>query len=136
MRRATLLQVAPHGGLRLGNTGASWHYGTYFGQFVELNAGARVKQRRFAGWTELGSCPPLTEEERTRATALGLDPNQVYPLMEKEKHVLLPLAANSKMRLGIRYESGPGLANTASRFRVMSMEGATVRGGSTFLMRH
>ena len=63
-------------------------------------------------------------------------PNQVYPLTEKEKHVLLPLAANSKMRLGIRYESGPGLVNTASRFRVMSMEGASVRGGSTFLMRH
>ena len=36
----------------------------------------------------------------------------------------------------LRYESGVALPNTASRFRVMAMEGDTVKGGSTYVLRH
>ena len=53
-----------------------------------------------------------------------------------ERHVLLPVAAGDRIKLGLRYEAGPAAPNTAERFRVMSIDGATVLGGGTYVLRH
>jgi hypothetical protein len=112
------------------------HFGAFFAKTIEMRADARVVHRPFADWSLIGACAPLTTSERSKATALGLDPNAVYPVSGVERHVTLPVAARSKVRLGLRYESGSGRLGSAGRFRVMSMNGNTVLGGSTYLVRH
>jgi len=87
--------------------------------------GARAEARRGADGSQ-----------QQRAMELGLDPDAVYPLGETERHVLLPVAAGERIKLGLRYEAGPAAPNTAERFRVMSMDGATVLGGGTYVLRH
>jgi hypothetical protein len=56
----------------------------------------------------------LSEDEQNQALDLGLDPTQVFPLGAKERHIQIPVAANSRVKLGLRYESGVALSNTAS----------------------
>jgi len=79
---------------------------------------------------------PLTDDESAKAVELGLDPDAVYPLGATERHVLIPLEADSRMKLGLRYETGAGAFGSAERFRVMSMDDATVLGGGTYVLRH
>jgi hypothetical protein len=132
--RGTL--IAPYGTINLGTANGETHIGTFFGKNVEVGADATIVHALFSGFESLGACKPLTSEERDKAVSLGLDPDAVYPLGETERHVLLPVAAGERIKLGLRYEAGPAAPNTAERFRVMSMDGAKVLGGGTYVLRH
>ncbi len=132
--RGTLL--APYGTINLGTAGGEPHLGSFFGREVVVAADAIIRRVRFAGLDSIGACAPLTDDEAIKAVELGLDPDAVYPLGGTERHVRIPLGAGDRMKLGVRYEAGVAAADTAERFRVMSMDGATVRGGSTYVLRH
>lgn len=101
-----------------------------------MAANAIVRRIRFTGFASIGACAPLTPEEVTRALELGLDPDAVYPVGGTERPVLLPVGADDRMKLGLRYEAGPAPYRTAERFRVLSMDGASVLGGGTYVLRH
>lgn len=77
----------------------------------------------------------LTGAEQTAAQAAGLDPTVVYPVTGVETQVVLPVTPGCSVTLGLRYESGTGLEDSAGRFRVLSLDGSTVLGGSTFVVR-
>jgi hypothetical protein len=128
--------LAPYGYVRLSATTGDSHRGSFFGKEVDANADAKVTLVPFANWSTVGGCKPLTSEERTKAQSLGLDPNAIYAVKEAERHIHLKVAASSKLRLGLRYESGRAPRNTAGRFRVLSMNGTQVLGGATFVVRH
>ncbi len=132
--RGTML--APNGTINLGTAGGQPHLGSFFGREVAVAADAIVRRVRFAGFDTIGACAPLTDDEAVKAVGLGLDPDAVYPLGTTERHVRILLAGNTRMKLGLRYEAGVAQVNTAERFRVVSMDGATVLGGSTFVLRH
>lgn len=94
-----------------------------------MAANAIVRRIRFTGFSSIGVCAPLTPEEVTRALELGLDSDAVYPVGSTERHVLLPVGADDRVKLGLRYETGAAPFLTAERFRVLSMDGARVLGG-------
>jgi len=52
------------------------------------------------------------------------------------RHINLIVAAGSRVKLGLRYESGRAPKDTAGRFRVLSMQGTEVLGGGNLLVRH
>ncbi|HEY0986266.1 MAG TPA: hypothetical protein VGD80_04405 [Kofleriaceae bacterium] len=110
--------------------------GSYFANNIVVWPGTTIVHRSFSGRGNLGSCAPLTAEEQAKAAALGLDPGAVFPVASGGRHLLIPVAASSRVRLGLRYESGAGRPGSAGRFRVLSMSGSTVKGGSTFVVRH
>jgi hypothetical protein len=128
--------VAPYGSIKLATVDGEPHLGSFFGREVYVDAAAVVRRVRFAGFAAIGACAPLTDDEAAKAVEVGLDPDAVYPLGATERHVLIPLAAETRMKLGLRYEAASAVVNTAERFRVISMDGATVLGGSTFVLRH
>jgi hypothetical protein len=96
------------------------HRGVYFAKEVDSVADAKVTMVPFAGWSGLGMCTPLNSGERSKAVALGLNPDAIYSVAEIQRHFQLKVAANARVKLGIRYESGMAAKDTASRFRVLT----------------
>jgi hypothetical protein len=128
--------VAPNALLTIGPTGLGGPaVGSFFAQNVNVFSGQSVVTLPFSGWSGLGACNALTSAEQTAAQAAGLDPTAVYPVSNVETQVVLPVAPGGNLTLGVRYESGSGLEDSAGRFRVLSLDGTTVLGGSTFVVR-
>lgn len=46
-----------------------------------------------------------------------------------------PVPFGGSWTVGLRYESGVGRRGTASRFRIIALQGSTVKGGNTFVLR-
>jgi hypothetical protein len=78
--------------------------------------------------------PSRTRPARRRPDARN--PYAIYPVVQKERHINLIVAAGSRVKLGLRYESGRAPKDTAGRFRVLSMQGTEVLGGGNLLVRH
>jgi hypothetical protein len=129
--------VAPYAReMELGEGPSAELAGTFFGRNVIVHPQTRITHKAFLGWGSIGACTPLTPDEQSKAVSLGLDPSAVYPVADYARHIMVPVDAKSKVRIGLRYESGSGRANSAGRFRAISMENGKVRGGSTFIVRH
>jgi hypothetical protein len=98
-------------------------------------ADTTIQTQPYAGWTKLGACEPLTQAEQTAAQQLGLDPTAVYAVSGTEQQFVLPVGPAGSIPLGLRYESGTGLLDSAVRFRVIALNAGVVVGGSTFVVR-
>jgi hypothetical protein len=130
--RGTL--IAPYGSLKLATCGGNWHIGSFYAKNVLVEADAKVRHVNFEGWAWVGVCTPLIQAEKTKATSLGLDPTKLYPVGTEEDQVAIPVPSNSRVRLGLRYESPGGMLNTANRFRVAMMKDGSILGGSIYVL--
>ena len=124
-----------------GSTSCSWTLGNaprHRSYAVKDRLGRTITSQHQSSRLTRGACwkGGNGEDEQSQAIEQGLDPTQVFALGATEQHIYIPVEANSRVKLGLRYESGVALPNTASRFRVMAMEGDTVKGGSTYVLRH
>lgn len=129
--------VAPYANeVRLGKGCSGSLAGTFFGKNLRVNPRTKIVHRAFSGWKALGSCAPLSTEEEKKAISLGLDPSVLYPVATGAQHIQLPVGAQSKVRLGLRYETDADQVNATKRFRVLSVKNGKVHGGATFLVRH
>jgi hypothetical protein len=79
-----------------------------------------------------------SDEHVERIERLGLDPELIHVVEEREAHIKeLPVPAGETLRIGLVFDSGDKQApGTASRFTVMTRQGKTVLGGSTFVLRN
>lgn len=76
----------------------------------------------------------LTAEQERRAIALKLDPRVVYEVVSPEAIVGLPIPSGKtwKVALIATYDGPP---NTSARVAVVAKQGATILGGSTYVLR-
>ncbi len=59
----------------------------------------------------------------------------LYTVSSNQLYQTWPIPLGQTWTIGLRYESGTGRQGTASRFRVMSLQGSDVKGGNTFVLR-
>jgi cytoskeletal protein CcmA (bactofilin family) len=129
--------AAPNTGVVLGQLpSGKRHVGTVMAKDVSLRSGAILQQATFSGWGGLVACAPLSSDEASKAQSLGLDTTIVYGVASGDQTISLSLPASTTIKLGLRYESGEGIVNTADRFRVVYKGDMKVRGGVTYVVRH
>jgi hypothetical protein len=125
--------AAPAARVTLGG-GAGRYVGSFFAKELIVRPNIVVEKRLSRAWSKLAACRALTTQERSRATAAGLAPD-LYALTDTQLYQTWPIPFGQSWTLGLRYESGTGRQGTASRFRVMSLQGNDVKGGNTFVLR-
>ena len=79
----------------------------------------------------------LSNERRKRATELELDSETLHVVERPEASIKeLPIPAGETLKIGLVFHSGRDQApGTASRFTILTRQGNTVIGGSTYVLR-
>jgi hypothetical protein len=125
--------AAPAARMTLGG-GAGRYVGSFYAKELIVRPNIIVEKRLSQAWSKLAACRALTTQERTRATATGLA-TDLYAVSDTQLYQTWPISLGQSWTIGLRYESGTGRQGTASRFRVMSLQGNDVKGGNTFVLR-
>jgi hypothetical protein len=79
----------------------------------------------------------LTPQQRQKALQLGVDPNFRYQVTAQQALIPnLPVPPGTKMTIAVLFDAGPlAQPDAASRFSIITRQGQTMLGGSTYILR-